>query len=156
LRALTTGNGKNNLQGLGAVVEVRAGTAYQLREAASEVTHFGLGKLREADVLRVVWTNGVPQDRLQPAGDQRGVGQQGPKGGGPFLDAWTGERFAFVTDLLWNSPVGLPVAPSVYAAPDPDELVRVDGARPVDGVYRLRVTEELWEAAYFDAVRLWV
>ncbi|HEV7506982.1 MAG TPA: FG-GAP-like repeat-containing protein [Thermoanaerobaculia bacterium] len=156
LRALTTGSGKNNLQGLGATVEVRAGAAYQFREAASEVTHFGLGKLREADVMRVVWTNGVPQDRLQPAVDQRVVEQQLLKGSCPFLYAWTGERFSFVTDLLWNSPVGLPVAPGVYAAPDPDELVRVDGARPVDGVYRLRVTEELWEAAYFDAVRLWV
>jgi Tfp pilus assembly protein PilF len=156
LRALTTGSGKNNLQGLGAVVEVRAGAAYQFREAASEVTHFGLGRLREADVLRVVWTNGVPQDRLQPAVDQRVVEQQLLKGSCPFLYAWTGDRFSFVTDLLWNSPVGLPVAPGVYAGPDPDELVRVDGARPVDGVYRLRVTEELWEAAYFDAVRLWV
>ncbi len=156
LRALTTGSGKNNLQGLGAAVEVRAGTAYQMREAASEVTHFGLGKLREADVLRVVWTNGVPQDRLQPGVDQRVVEQQLLKGSCPFLYAWTGERFSFVTDLLWNSPVGLPVAPGVYAGPDPDELVRVDGARAVDGVYRLRVTEELWEAAFFDAVRLWV
>ena len=32
----------------------------------------------------------------------------------------------------------------------------MDGARPADGVYRLRVTEELWEAAWFDAVHLWV
>jgi Tfp pilus assembly protein PilF len=156
LRALTTGSGKNNLHGLGAVVEVRAGTAYQFREAAAEVTHFGLGKLRQADVLRVVWTNGVPQDRLQPGVDQRLVEQQLLKGSCPFLYAWTGERFTFVTDLLWSSPVGLPVAAGVYAGADPDELVRVDGAQPVDGVYRLRVTEELWEAAYFDAVRLWV
>ncbi|HSS77295.1 MAG TPA: FG-GAP-like repeat-containing protein [Thermoanaerobaculia bacterium] len=156
LRALTTGSGKNNLQGLGAVVEVRAGTAYQFREAASEVTHFGLGKLRQADVLRVVWTNGVPQNRLQPGVDQRVVEEQLLKGSCPFLYAWTGERYTFVTDLLWNSPVGLPVAPGVYAGADPDELVRVDGARPVNGVYRLRVTEELWEAAYFDTLRLWV
>ncbi|HEX3555010.1 MAG TPA: FG-GAP-like repeat-containing protein [Thermoanaerobaculia bacterium] len=156
LQALTTGNGKNNLQGLGAVLEVRAGAAYQFREAAAGITHFGLGRLRAADVLRVVWTNGVPQDRLQPGVDQRVVEQQVLKGSCPFLYAWTGERFDFVTDLLWNSPIGLPVAPGVYAGADPDELVRVDGARPVDGVYRLRVTEELWEAAYFDAVRLWV
>jgi len=156
LRALTTGSGKNNLQGLGAVLEVRAGTAYQFREAAAGITHFGLGRLRAADVLRVVWTNGVPQDRLQPGVDQRVVEEQLLKGSCPFLYAWTGQRFDFVTDLLWNAPIGLPVAPGVYAGADPDELVRVDGARPVDGVYRLRVTEELWEAAYFDAVRLWV
>ncbi|HTG35170.1 MAG TPA: FG-GAP-like repeat-containing protein [Thermoanaerobaculia bacterium] len=156
LRALTTGNGKNNLQGIGSVAEVRAGTAYQFREAAVPPVHFGLGRLRQADVLRVIWTNGVPQDRLQPRIDQRIVEEQVLKGSCPFLYAWNGERFAFVTDLLWNSPVGLPVAPGVWAGADPHELVRVDGARPADGVYRLRVTEELWEAAYFDAVRLWV
>jgi tetratricopeptide (TPR) repeat protein len=156
LRALTTGNGKNNLQGIGSVAEVRAGTAYQFREAAGPPVHFGLGRLRQADVLRVVWTNGVPQDRLQPRIDQRIVEEQVLKGSCPFLYAWNGERFAFVTDLLWNSPVGLPVAPGVWAGSDPHELVRVDGARATDGVYRMRVTEELWEAAYFDAVRLWV
>jgi len=156
LRALTTGNGKNNLQGIGSVAEVRVGTAYQFREAAGPPVHFGLGRLRQADVLRVIWTNGVPQDRLQPQIDQRIVEEQVLKGSCPFLYAWNGERFAFVTDLLWNSPVGLPVAPGVWAGADPHELVRVDGARATDGLYRLRVTEELWEAAYFDAVRLWV
>ena len=40
------GNGKNNLQGLGSVVEVRAGTAYQFREAAGRPVHFGLGSLQ--------------------------------------------------------------------------------------------------------------
>ncbi len=156
LKALTSGSGKNNLQGLGSVVEVRAGTAYQFREALGGVTHFGLGRLTQPDVMRVVWTNGVPQTRLQPKIDQRIVEEQLLKGSCPFLYAWTGERFDFITDLLWNSPVGLPVAPGVYAGADPDELVRIDGARPIEGVYRLRVTEELWEAAYFDAVRLWV
>jgi Tfp pilus assembly protein PilF len=156
LRALTTGNGKNNLQGIGAVVEVRAGNAYQFREAGGPPVHFGFGHLRQADVMRVIWTNGVPQARLQPQVDQRIVEEQVLKGSCPFLYAWNGERFAFVTDLLWNSPVGLPVAPGVYAGADPHELVRVDGARATDGVYRLRVTEELWEAAWFDAVRLWV
>ncbi len=156
LRGLTTGNGKNNLQALGAVAEVRAGTAYQFREVAGAVTHFGLGRLKQADLLRVIWTNGVPQNRLQPQTDQKIVEEQLLKGSCPFLYAWTGERFDFITDLLWNSPLGLPVAPGVWAGADPDELVRVDGARPVDGVYRLRVTEELWEAAWFDAVKLWV
>ncbi len=156
LRALATGSGKNNLQGIGSTLEVRAGTAYQFREAAAEPAHFGLGRLRQADLLRVVWTNGVPQNRLQPQIDQRIVEEQVLKGSCPFLYAWNGERFAFVTDLLWNSPVGLPVAPGVWAGADPHELVRVDGARPVNGVYRLRVTEELWEAAWFDAVHLWV
>jgi Tfp pilus assembly protein PilF len=156
LRALTQGSGKNNLQGIGSVIEVRAGSAYQFREVTGAVTHFGLGGLRKADLLRVIWTNGVPQSRLQPEVDQRIVEEQLLKGSCPFLYAWTGERFELVTDLLWNSPIGLPVAPGAWAGADPDELVRVDGAKSVDGIYRLRVTEELWEAAFFDALRLWV
>jgi hypothetical protein len=67
---------------------------------------------------------------------------------------------AFVTDLLWNAPVGLPGAPGFYVPADPHELVRVDGLRPAGppghAVYRIGITEELWEAAFFDAVRLWV
>ncbi len=160
LRGLDQGNGKNNLFGLGATLEVRDGAAYQLREvgpqAQAGVTHIGLGSRRRAPVLRVVWTNGVPQDRLDVAGDQRIVEEQVLKGSCPFLYAWDGREITFVTDLLWNAPIGLPVAPGVYAGADPSELVKVEGAAPRKGVYDLRLTEELWEAAYFDHVRLWV
>ncbi|HEV8241525.1 MAG TPA: FG-GAP-like repeat-containing protein [Thermoanaerobaculia bacterium] len=160
LRGVDQGNGKNNLFGLGAMVEVRDGAAYQLREVHSDgqagVTHIGLGSRRKAPLLRVVWTNGVPQDRLDVAGDQRIVEEQVLKGSCPFLYAWNGSEVAFVTDLLWNAPIGLPLAPGVYAGADPSELVKVEGAAPREGVYDLRLTEELWEAAYFDHVRLWV
>ncbi|MEA2558757.1 MAG: hypothetical protein QOH06_261 [Acidobacteriota bacterium] len=154
LKALTQGNSKNNVEGLGSVLEVRSGTAYQFREAASQVIHFGLGRRTQPDLLRVTWTNGVPQSRIQPKGDQRIVEEQVLKGSCPFLYAWDGERFAFVTDLLWNAPIGLPVAPGVWAGSDPSELVRIDGLS--GDRYELRITEELWEAAFFDAVRLWV
>ncbi len=157
LRGLDQGNSKNNLLGLGSIIEVRVGAAYQYREAGSDVTHFGLGRGRPAYLLRVVWTNGVPQQRLGTWQDQRIVEEQVLKGSCPFLYAWDGERFAFVTDLLWGAPIGLPVAPGRWASADPSELVRVDGARPDErGRYRLRVTEELWEAAFFDHLRLWV
>ncbi len=156
LRGLATGNSKNNLFGLGSVVEVRAGRAYQFREAAGEVTHFGLGSVAQADALRVLWTNGVPQNRLQPKGNQLLVEEQILKGSCPFLYAWNGEEIEFVTDLLWGAPLGLPVAPGVYASSDPRELVAVPGAEARAGRYELVVTEELWEAAFFDEVRLWV
>ncbi len=156
LRGLDKGNSKNNLFGLGATLEVRAGRAYQFKEVRSDITHFGLGGLAKADLLRVVWTNGVPQNRLDPKAQQWIVEEQVLKGSCPFLYAWDGTRMRFVTDLLWGSPVGLPIAPGLWARADPQELVRVDGARPVDGAYELRITEELWEAAFFDYVRLWV
>jgi hypothetical protein len=156
LRGLTQGNGKNNLDGLGAMLEVRAGAAYQLREVTGPVTHLGLGRRVQPDLLRVTWTNGVPQSRIQPRGDQRIVEEQLLKGSCPFLYAWDGRGFAFVTDLLWNAPIGLPVAPGVWAGADPSELVRADGLVAREDRYEVRITEELWEAAFFDAVRLWV
>jgi tetratricopeptide (TPR) repeat protein len=156
LKAITQGNSKNNLDGLGSVLEVRSGSAYQFQEVHGQTTHLGLGRRAQPDLLRVVWTNGVPQNRIQPKGDQRIVEEQVLKGSCPFLYAWNGQGFAFVTDLLWNAPIGLPVAPGVWAGADPSELVRADGLKPKDGQYEIRITEELWEAAYFDAVRLWV
>jgi tetratricopeptide (TPR) repeat protein len=156
LRGLDKGNSKNNLHGLGTVLEVRSGTGYQFQEADSDVSHFGLGQLSKADLLRVVWTNGVPQNRLDVQSNQWIVEEQLLKGSCPFLYVWDGEQIAFVTDLLWGAPLGLPVASGVWATSDPEELVRVDGARPQGTTYELRVTEELWEAAFFDYVRLWV
>ena len=156
LRGLAKGNSKNNLFGVGSVVEVRSGPALQFREASGDVVHFGLGSRASADSLRVVWTNGVPQQRLQPKGNQTIVEEQLLKGSCPFLYAWDGQRMEFVTDLLWNAPLGLPVAPGAWAAADPRELVHAPAARADGGIYRLRVSEELWEAAFFDQTRLWV
>jgi hypothetical protein len=156
LRGLDTGNSKNNVLGYGSVVEVRSGGAYQFREAYGDVVHFGLGALPQADLMRVVWTNGVPQNRMDPQSDQWIVEEQLLKGSCPFLYAWDGERFSFVTDLLWGAPAGLPFAPGVWAPSDPHEIVLVEGTVPVDGIYKLRVTEELWEAAFFDIARLWI
>ncbi len=156
LRGLDKGNSKNNVLGVGTAIEVRNGSAYQFREAAGDVVHLGLGSQEKAEILRVVWTNGVPQNRLEVAGEQRIVEEQLLKGSCPFVYAWNGEKFEFVTDLLWAAPIGLPVAPGVWAPADPSELVRLDGLVDDRGVYRLRLTEELWEAAFFDHVRLWV
>jgi hypothetical protein len=50
----------------------------------------------------------------------------------------------------------MPVADGVWAGWDLSELVRVDGAAAVQGRYDLRITEELWEAAFFDVAKLWI
>jgi hypothetical protein len=153
---LNKGNSKNNIFGLGATLEIRSGKAYQFREVTSDVTHFGVGDLDAPDLVRVVWTNGVPQNRLDPASSQWIVEEQVLKGSCPFLYAWNGSQFTFVTDLLWNAPAGLPFAPGVWAPAHPEELVKIEGLQASDGEIHLRVTEELWEAAFFDLLRLWV
>ena len=137
-------------------MEVKAGDAYQFREADGGIVHFGLGEIDAADLLRVTWTNGVPQNRIAPKCDQLIVEEQVLKGSCPFLYTETGHGIEFVTDLLWGAPLGMPVAEGVWAGWDLSELVRVDGAAAVRGVWDLRITEELWEAAFFDLAKLWV
>ncbi len=156
LRGLTEGSSKNNVLGLGSLVEVSAGERTMTAEMQGEEQFFGLGDAATADLLRVLWTNGVPQNRFDVGADATVVEEQLLKGSCPFLYAWDGEGFAFVTDLLWGSPAGLPVAPGVWAGADPSELVHIPQAQPRDGRLELRVTEELWEAAFFDHLRLWV
>lgn len=156
LQGLNTGNSKNNHFGIGGTLEVRSGEAYQFREVSADVSYLGLGRLPKADLLRVVWSNGVPQNRLQPQAEQRIVEEQVLKGSCPFLYARQEDGVHFITDLLWGAPVGLPVAPGVWASSDPQELVKLPGIVAVDNRYDLRITEELWEAAFFDHVRLWV
>ncbi len=156
LRGLNKGNSKNNMFGLGATLEVRSGSAYQFREVTSDVTHFGVGDLQAPEVVRAVWTNGVPQNRLDPKTSQWIVEEQVLKGSCPFLYAWNGNKFTFVTDLLWDAPVGLPFAPGVWAPAHPEELIKIEGVEPSGDEIHLKVTEELWEAAFFDYLRLWV
>ncbi len=157
LAGLNTGNTKNNSAGVGAKVEVKAGALYQMRYVADPITHFGLGRQTRAEVLRVVWTNGVPQSEVDPKINTTVVETQILKGSCPMLYAWDGERHRFVTDLLWPSPLGMLMDDGRRAFSDAAQdyvKVRGDQLRAREGVYSLRITEELWETVYLDEVRL--
>ncbi|HLB54999.1 MAG TPA: FG-GAP-like repeat-containing protein, partial [Gemmatimonadales bacterium] len=103
LTGLRTGSGKNNQQGIGARLELRAGELYQSRVVTGRVTHFGLGRHLKADVLRVEWPNGVPQAVYLPGSDQDVLEEQVLKGSCAFVYAWDGHGFRFVTDVMWRS-----------------------------------------------------
>ena len=80
-----------------------------------------------------------------------------PTGSCPYLYAWDGEKHRFVTDLLGASPLGLPAAEGVYIDADPDEIVWIGDEtnfKPIDGHYRLQLTEELREILYLDEAKL--
>ncbi|MCG8605750.1 CRTAC1 family protein, partial [bacterium] len=161
LRGLRTGSGKNNHFGIGAKIEVRAGDLYQVRVVDNPVTHFGLGQRLKADVVRILWTNGVPENLFFPGSDQDLVEQQTLKGSCAFLYAWNGENYEFVTDVMWRSALGMPsgimAGKTAYApAQSSNDYFRIPGEslRERNGIYELRLTEELWETAYFDQLRL--
>jgi tetratricopeptide (TPR) repeat protein len=162
LTGLMVAGSKNNHFGIGAQVEVRAGTMYQMRVVTRPQTHFGLGQRSTADVLRIVWTNGVPQNVFYPESDQDLVEEQILKGSCPFLYAWNGERYEFVTDVMWRSALGMPLdimggSDMGYApAASSREYIRIPGnaLRPKDGTYSIQVTGELWETGYLDELKL--
>jgi hypothetical protein len=74
----------------------------------------------------------------------------------PYLYAWNGERFEFLTDFLGAGEMGYYEAPGVRNEPDPIEYVRIAPGRlaPRNGRYELRVTNELEEVLYLDRLRL--
>ena len=161
LKGLRTGSGKNNAFGVGAKLELRAGSLYQTRVSNGSTTHFGLGPHLKADVLRVEWPNGVPQTIYFPGTDQDVVEGEMLKGSCAFAYTWDGERFRFVTDAMWRSALGMPLglmgSTSAFApAGASQEYVRIpgDALKPRDGRYVLQLTEELWETAYADEVTL--
>jgi FG-GAP-like repeat/Tetratricopeptide repeat/ASPIC and UnbV len=161
LKGLRTGSGKNNTFGIGARLELRAGEIYQTRVATSRTTHFGLGPHLKADVLRIEWPNGVPQTVYFPGSDQDVVEREMLKGSCAFVYAWDGNGFRFVTDAMWRSALGMPLglmgSTSAFApAGASQEYVRIagDALQPRGGRYVLQFTEELWETAYADEVKL--
>ena len=156
LEGVNAGNNKNNIGGIGAKVELKAGELYQMKYVTEPITHFGLGTERQADVLRVVWTNGVPQNVITPKSNQRILERQVLKGSCPFLYVYDGGGYQFVTDLLWRSPLGMVTPMGFLAAAETADYVKISGdlMKPKAGVYSLQITEELWETAYFDMVKL--
>ncbi len=155
------GNGQSNSnrvnhQALGSLIELRTGDRYQAGMVDDQSIRFGLGKATQPDALRIVWTNGTPRAILNPKIDQVLFEEFLPGGSCPYLYVWNGERFTFYTDLLWNAPLGLKFAEDVVAGWREWEYLKIDGDRmqPRGDEYVLQFTEELWEAAYFDEIKL--
>ena len=159
LEGLQTGSGKVNKDGVGSLVEVKAGNLYVARTAGLLPTHFGLGARTKADVVRATWTNGVPQNLFDQKSKSVVKEVQQLKGSCPFVYARNGETgvWSFVSDALGRSPIGLLYDGVHLAGADTREWLFIDGdtLKP-DANRRLLVdyTEELWEVAYLDEATL--
>lgn len=151
-------SGRVNHYAIGAVLETRFGPHYRAKIVTSPVTHFGIDGFDAAGSVRAILPNGLTQTIREPAVDTTIEEEQTLKGSCPYLYAWDGTGFAFVTDCLWAAPLGLQVAPGIVVPDRPWEYLKIDGTniRPRDGRYEFRITEELWEIAFFDQVDLMV
>jgi Flp pilus assembly protein TadD len=163
-----------NRAGIGAKVQVRAGslsarldTSAATPAVAPASVVVGLGARPGADVVRVLWPSGILQAEVAGGGPVAEVSATLPSpfmveeldrkpSSCPFLFAWNGERFEFVTDFLGAGEMGYWEAPGVYNHPDPVEYVRIrhDQLRPSGNRFELRVTNELEEVLYLDHLQL--
>ena len=161
LVGIRTGSGKNNYFGIGAKIEVRAGDLYQMKVVTEPNIHFGLAHRSNVDVVRILWTNGTPQNIFSPGSDQALIEEQQLKGSCPFLYTWDGNEYVFVKDIMWRSALGMPLGimggTTAYAFADASkEYIKIPGEllAPNNGKYSIQVTGELWETIYFDEVQL--
>jgi cytochrome c-type biogenesis protein CcmH/NrfG len=171
--AVTLTGRVSNKSAVGVKVDIRAGSLRQKIETSAAVPMaapadlvFGLGRREAPDAVRVIWVSGIVQTETdvaaaKPAQAGRraalAIAELDRKPSScPYLYAWNGERFEFVTDFLGSGEMGYYLAPGVRNDPDPVEYVRIaPGALvPKDGRYELRVTNELEEVLYVDQVRL--
>jgi lipoprotein NlpI len=162
----------SNRNGVGAKVTLRAGSLRQRLETSATTPPiapadivFGLGARTSADAVRVLWPAGVLQTELPEPGNVAGRARMATlaikeldrkPSSCPYLYAWDGNRFAFVTDFMGGGEMGYWHGPGHYSQPDPDEYVRLtdDQLRPREGRLELRVTNELEEALFVDRLAL--
>ncbi|MBM3262513.1 MAG: VCBS repeat-containing protein [candidate division Zixibacteria bacterium] len=157
LEASLAGSGKNNFYGVGSTIEINAGTHYQALTVFGPYTHVGIGKHPRADVYRVLWTNGVPQNTVSPETRTTVVERQRLKGSCPSLYTWNGSEYVFVTHLMTRSAIGALTETGASAPPDAANdyvIIQADQLKPKDGRLTLRVVEELWDAVYMDRMEL--
>ena len=157
----------DNKSAIGAKVEVFADGVWQKFEIAGASGYLsqgaqqllaGIGSAEHADMVRILWPTGVPQDETELATktsisitelDRRGSSC-------PTLFAWNGKKYEFISDVIGAAVVGHWVSPTAKNNADPDEWIKVEGSqlRPRGGYLSLRFGEPMEEVNYLDQVRL--
>ena len=149
------GGGRVNHYGVGSTLEIWAGSRLQSRFVRSPITHIGLGD-NSPNNLRVIFPHGLTQNVQNPSANMLIEEKQVLRGSCPYIYGWDGSQFQLITDALWNAPLGLQTSRGEVLPDRRWENLLLPGQfmQPVDGHIELRLTEELWEVAYFDHVRL--
>jgi Tfp pilus assembly protein PilF len=151
---------KSNKQGIGDVVELKAGNFYDkvLVQRGSSARVF-TGDLPKLDVVRVTWPNQIVQNSVNVSTDNTLSVRESERlaSSCPFLYVWNGKRFVFFTDILGASPLGELAPDGTYLRPNPEEYVRLGSApKSINGDYVFQITDEMREVDYFDRLRLLV
>jgi Tfp pilus assembly protein PilF len=150
---------KSNASGLGARLELAAGGLRLSRRVQRLPLEIGVGKHDQVDAVKVFWDIEVTLSEFKlDCRNVVGITESSlPVGSCPYLYAWDGKQFRFVTDLLGAAPMGLPISDHRYIDSDPEEYVWIgtDATFPPKGdAHVLQVTEELREVLYLDEAKL--
>jgi Flp pilus assembly protein TadD len=157
----------DNKSAIGAKVEVFAEGVWQkfeitgasgyLSQGAQQLLA-GIGSAEHADMVRVLWPTGVPQDETEVlAKSPFAVTELDRRGSScPALFAWNGTRYGFISDVIGAAVIGHWVSPVAKNNADPDEWIKIEGSQlqPRDGYLSLRFGEPMEEVNYLDQVRL--
>lgn len=152
---------RSNASGIGARFEFTAGNWRGMRTARGGILEVGIGRRDQIDAAFIQWTQ-LRMNVEAIRGDECRVSfiteiEQKQMTSCPYLYAWDGKTFRFVSDFLAAAPVGLPVAPGKIIAADPEELLWIGDETMFptkDGKLVLKLTEELSEVLYLDEVKL--
>jgi Flp pilus assembly protein TadD len=151
---------RSNASGLGTRLDVSAGGLRFGRRVMSLPIEIGVGQHATLDSLNARWLNlNIPlvDAKVDPRATLPLLELSIMEGSCPYLYAWDGQRFRFVTDILGASPLGLRVSDTRFVEADPDEYVWLGNEAsfpPRDGHHVLQITEELREVLYLDAAQL--
>jgi thioredoxin-like negative regulator of GroEL len=149
----------DNKSGIGTKVEVFANGLWQKWEDNGQPEILaGLGSADKADLVRLLWPTGVPQDEIDVAAtDDKPFTELDRRGSScPTLFAWNGSRYNFISDVIGAAVIGHWVSPTKHNIPDPDEWIKVDGSQlqQRNGLFSLRFGEPMEEVNFVDQVRL--
>ena len=149
----------DNKSAIGTKVAVFANDMWQKWEVTSPGDIIaGLGSTDKADLIRLLWPTGVPQDEIDvPASKRLVLAELDRRGSScPTLFAWNGSKFTFVSDVIGAGVVGHWISPRQRNTPDPDEWIKIDGSqlKARAGKLALRFGEPMEEVNYIDQVRL--
>ncbi|MDG1890864.1 MAG: FG-GAP-like repeat-containing protein [Verrucomicrobiota bacterium] len=151
---------RSNASGIGCRIEIQSGGLRLTRTVHRLPVEVGVGKHQILDSFLVHWFNWPQGSAKVPVRCQEpllALELTIQEGSCPYLYAWDGKTFRFVTDFLGAAPLGLPIAEGRYIEADPEELVWVGNEHTFiekDGAFQLRITEELREVLYLDEVKL--
>ena len=162
----------DNKSGIGTKVELYAGALYQKWEVQGASGYLGqnapailagLAEEKNAEVVRLLWPTGVPQDEINLSADKmQSIAELDRRGSScPVLFSWNGQEYEFIADMIGSGVVGHWVGPGEHGVaerdvPDPDEYLKVDAAsvRPLHGMLSFRFMEPMEETVYIDQLRL--